>query len=122
LAYAFTASAADVREIDLDSHRAGDPVERIDRRIRVGAFELGDRGLADAGELRELGLGEAKVLAHPAQFQLHGELRFDGHPEDRALSGLERARRPWREHAFLQPPGSAMSPLPGFANADARSD
>src|SRR6266849_7382108 len=89
-------------EIDLDSHRPGDAVQRVDRRVGIRAFELSDRGLADAGELRELGLGHTQVLAHPAQFQLHGELRVDRYPEQGALAGLEGTRRTWREHALLQ--------------------
>src|SRR2546426_9952597 len=89
-------------EIDLSSHRTRYPVERVDRRVGVRAFELGNRGLADAGELCELGLGEAEVLAHPAQLQLHGELRVDRYPEQGTLAGLEGTRRTWREHALLQ--------------------
>src|SRR5206468_2320264 len=86
-------------EVDLRSHRAGDAVERVDGRVGVGAFELGDRGLADAGELGELGLGQAQVVAHPAQLQLHGGLRLDGYPDERSLAGLGRAPGTRREHA-----------------------
>src|SRR5438270_7019771 len=89
-------------EIDLDSHRPGDAVQRVDRRVGIRAFKLGDRRLADAGELRELGLGQAQVVAYPAQLEFYGELRFDRHPQHRALFGLERARRTWREYALLQ--------------------
>src|SRR2546422_10161693 len=88
-------------EIDLSSHRTRYPVERVDRRVGVRAFELGNRGLADAGELCELGLGEAEVLAHPAQLQLHGELRVDRYPEQGTLAGLEGTRRTWREDSRL---------------------
>src|SRR5471032_845778 len=61
-------------EVDLRAHRAGNAVQSFDRRVRIRAFELGDGRLAHAGELRELGLRQAQVLAHPAQLQLHGEL------------------------------------------------
>src|SRR5438128_6742531 len=43
-----------------------------------------------------------RVLAHPAQFQLPGELGFDRYPEYGALAGLQRPRRPRRQHALLQ--------------------
>src|SRR5471030_2188855 len=89
-------------EIDLRAHGAGDAVQRLDRRIRVRAFELGNGRLADAGELREFGLRQAQVLAHPAQLQLHGELWLDRDPEHRSLASLEGPRWPRREPPVLQ--------------------